>query len=214
MQLLLIRHGESVANRARILQGHFDSPLNAHGLRQAESLADMLADDRIAAIFSSDLMRARQTAQAVADRLSLPLSIDPDLREIHIGIFTGLSWAEIAERYPEHHQRLVESSMDWSVVPEAEGEADSQERLDRFLAKIQARHADERLAIVAHGAILRRLIKRLVGLPPGMRLDFEISNASCTELQLTPRGTRILYMNRLPTSAAPLRGGDSPRPLF
>ena len=104
--------------------------------------------------------------------------------------------------------------MDWSVVPGAESEATAQLRLERVLAKLQACYTDERVAIIAHGALLRRLIHKLLALEPGVRLDFELSNASCTELHLTPKGPRLLYLNRLPYAAAPARVGDAPRLLF
>lgn len=214
MQLVLIRHGESVANSQRILQGHFDSPLNETGRRQAASLAEALSEDRFAMAYASDLQRAHETAQVLCQRLELPLESDVDLREIDIGCFTGLSWSDIAERYPEEHQRLLASSMDWSVVPGAEGEAAAQARLERFLAKLHARHADERVAIVAHGAILRRMIRKLLALDTGVPLDFELANASCTEIHLTPKGPRLLYLNRLPYAATPARVGDAPRLLF
>lgn len=214
MQLVLIRHGESVANRQRILQDHLDSPLNDTGRQQAAALAEALSEDRFAAAYASDLLRAQETARILCARLQLPLELDADLREIHIGRFTGLSWAEIAERYPEDHQRLLASAMDWSVVPEAESEAQAQERLERILAKLHARHAGERVAIVAHGAILRRLIRKLLALEPGVHLDFELANASCTELHLTPKGARLIYLNRLPYAATPARVGDAPRLLF
>lgn len=211
MQLLLIRHGESVANRQRILQGHLDSPLNETGREQAAKLADLLHAEAFAMVYASDLSRARETAQVLSERLEVALELDPDLREIGIGRFTGLSWAEIAERYPEDYQRLIASSMDWSVVPDAEGEEAAQARLERFMAKIRERHAGERLAVVAHGAILRRLIRKLMGLPGAF--DFELSNASCTELHLSERGPRLIYLNRLPYAAPPARTGDAPRLL-
>ncbi len=214
MQLLLIRHGESVANRQRILQGHLDSPLNETGREQAEKLAGALQEDRFAKVFTSDLLRARETAEILCARRESPLEVDPDLREIGIGCFTGLSWTEISERYPEEYQRLLASSMDWSVVPEAEGETAAQARLERFLVKLRENHAEERVAIVAHGAILRRMIRKLLALDPGVHLDFELANASCTELHLTLKGPRLIYLNRLPYATKPLRLGDAPRLLF
>jgi probable phosphoglycerate mutase len=214
VQLVLIRHGESVANSQRILQGHLDSPLNETGRRQAQSLADVLAEDRFAQVFASDLLRARETAEILCSRLGAPLEVDPDRREIGIGCFTGLSWTQISERYPEEYQRLIASSMDWSVVPEAEGEAAAQARLERVLTRIRENHADARVAIVAHGAILRRMIRKLLRLDAGVHLDFELANASCTELHLTPKGPRLIYLNRLPYEAMPVRVGDAPRLLF
>lgn len=210
MQLLLIRHGESVANSQRILQGHLDSPLNDTGREQARKLADALADEHLAQVFASDLSRARETAEILCARLATPLQLDPDLREVDIGCFTGLTWSEIAARYPAEYARLLASRMDWSLVPGAEGNAAAMARLERFLAKLHAQFADSRVAIVAHGAILRRLIRKLLALEPGM-LDFELSNASCSEIHLTPKGPRLLYLNRIPYAF--VRANDPPRHL-
>ena len=99
-QILLARHGETDWNRNGRVQGHTDIPLNATGIAQAQALAERLAGEPLAAVFASDLERARVTAAAVAARHELPVSIDPDLREKNFGSWEGLTDGEIAERFP------------------------------------------------------------------------------------------------------------------
>jgi broad specificity phosphatase PhoE len=87
--LLLVRHGETDWNAEGRLQGHTDMPLNDLGRRQARALADELAGDGIEAVYSSDLARASETAEIVAERLGLPVGLDPDLREKDWGTWEG-----------------------------------------------------------------------------------------------------------------------------
>ena len=103
--LFLFRHGETDWNREGRLQGHTDTPLNANGLAQAEALADSLRPHRLDAVVSSDLTRARTTAQIVADTLRVPLFIEPGLRETDVGAAEGLLWADAKTRFSE---RLTE----------------------------------------------------------------------------------------------------------
>ena len=92
--LLLIRHGETDWNASGRLQGHTDRPLNDYGRRQARELADRLSDDAIAAIYASDLSRAKETAEIVGARLGLPVVVDADLRERNWGSWEGLTPSE------------------------------------------------------------------------------------------------------------------------
>src|SRR3954469_18439411 len=95
-ELLLVRHGETDWNAEGKLQGHTDRPLNDYGRRQAEALAERLAEERVDAVYARDLARTRETAEIVGARLGLPVVLDPDLRERNWGTWEGLTPGERA----------------------------------------------------------------------------------------------------------------------
>ena len=100
-ELLLVRHGETDWNRDRRFQGHADPPLNETGREQANALAEELAGEEIELVYTSDLQRARETAQIVGARLGAGVVPLPALREIDVGEWQGLTWPEIEQRFPE-----------------------------------------------------------------------------------------------------------------
>ncbi|MHB8648584.1 MAG: histidine phosphatase family protein [Gaiellaceae bacterium] len=147
--LLLVRHGETDWNAAGRLQGHTDRPLNEHGRRQARALAERLAGEGIAAVYASDLARARETAEIVAARLGLPVATDPDLREKNWGSWEGLTSEE----------RLT-------VAFEGEATEAHRERMLRAVGRIAAAHPGGRILVVTHGGSLRRIQAAVHGVAP------------------------------------------------
>jgi broad specificity phosphatase PhoE len=145
--LLLVRHGETDWNASGRLQGHTDRPLNDYGRRQARELADRLADDGIAAIYASDLSRAKETAEIVGARLGLPVVIDADLRERNWGSWEGLT--------PEERD---------AVAFEGETPRDHRDRLMRAVRRIAERHPGQRVVVVTHGGSMRRVQAAVTGI--------------------------------------------------
>jgi broad specificity phosphatase PhoE len=146
-KLLFVRHGETDWNASGRLQGHTDRPLNDYGRRQARELADRLADDGVAAIYSSDLVRAKETAEIVGGRLGLPVVTDPDLRERNWGNWEGLTPPE---------RDVVEFV--------GESPEDHRARMLRAVERIVERHPDQTVAVVTHGGSLRRVQAAVVGM--------------------------------------------------
>src|SRR5262245_42602239 len=134
--LLLARHGETEWNRVGRWQGHADPPLNDEGRRQAVELAERLAGDGIAAVYSSDLQRASETARTVGDRLGLEVVEDPALREIDVGSWSGLTRAEVAERFPDGFARWL----DGEIGHDGETRQQLAERAVDATHRIAARH--------------------------------------------------------------------------
>src|SRR6266550_8903059 len=139
-ELLLVRHGETDWNAEGKLQGHTDRPLNDYGRRQAQALADRLAEEKIDALYASDLCRARETAEILGEKLGLTVVVDPDLREKNWGTWEGLT-------------------SDERLHVEFEGEATEahRERVLRAVRRIAERHPGQRIVVVTHGGSLRRI---------------------------------------------------------
>lgn len=149
--ILLARHGETDWNLERRWQGHADRPLNEMGRAQARVLAETLADDPPDAIYSSDLARASETAQIVADRLGLAITLDPRLREVDVGEWSGLTAAEAELRYPEGLRRRREGGTGWEHGERFE------EMAERVVAALHDIAAAERgrVLVVSHGGSMR-----------------------------------------------------------
>jgi probable phosphoglycerate mutase len=141
--LLLARHGETDWNRDRRWQGHADPPLNDAGRAQAQELAGSLGGEGLEAIYSSDLRRAYETAEIVGAALGLPVTSDPDLREIDVGSWSGLTRAQLEGRIWDGETREAHA-----------------ERVLRAARRIARLHPDGRVLIVTHGGSLRRLFER------------------------------------------------------
>jgi broad specificity phosphatase PhoE len=151
-QLLLVRHGETDWNRDRRFQGHADQPLNDAGREQARALADELGHERIDVVYTSDLVRARETAEIVAARLGVDVVARSELREIDVGDWEGLTWPEIEERHPEGARAWHEHGHGWTS-----GETYDQlgERIIAALQRIAADHPAQRVLVVGHGGTVR-----------------------------------------------------------
>jgi probable phosphoglycerate mutase len=151
-ELLLVRHGETDWNRARRFQGHADQPLNDAGREQARELADALADEEIDAVYTSDLLRARETAEILAARLDAEVVALRELREIDVGSWQGLSWPEIEERHPDGARRWREDGQGWDG---GETYDELGVRIVAVLREIAARHPGQRVLVVGHGGTVR-----------------------------------------------------------
>jgi len=143
--LLLVRHGETDWNAERRYQGHADIPLNARGREQAHALAERLAGEALDAIYSSDLSRARVTAEIVGDRLDVPVVADPDLREIDVGAVEGLTFDD---------RRALDG---WQGEPKEH----HAERILRAIRRIADLHPNGRVLVVTHGGSMRRVHEHL-----------------------------------------------------
>jgi broad specificity phosphatase PhoE len=163
--ILLARHGETDWNVEGRLQGWDDRPLNETGRAQARELAQRLADVPFDAVYASDLARARETAEIVAAPHGVPVLIEPDLREMHYGTWSGLTRTEIEERFPGQARH------------DGETREEHLERVLRAAGRIAARHPGERVLIVSHGGSLRAL-RRHCGVDP-----HPIANCAVYELR-------------------------------
>jgi alpha-ribazole phosphatase len=162
-RLILIRHGETDWNVDGRWQGHADIPLNERGRAQAERIAQSLSGVEFAAIYSSDLARARQTAEVLSQVVRLPVQTDARLREIDQGAWQGLKLVEIEAQYAEAFHRRRQSPL--TVAPPG-GETVMQVRT-RVLAAIQdilSAHPCQTVAVVSHGFALALILTHYRGI--------------------------------------------------
>lgn len=162
-RLYLIRHGQTAYNLARRFQGQVDVPLDDTGMAQAQRVAEHLADRGITRLFSSDLLRARQTAQAIGGAAGLEAVHDPGLREVSVGDWEGLTHDEIQLRWPEE---LAAWHAGTDVqVPGGESLVQAGGRVFTALGSLlESTTDDDVVAVVAHGAVIRGATQRFLGM--------------------------------------------------
>ncbi len=162
-RLVLLRHGRTAWNLIGRAQGHGDVPLDDVGHAQAKAAAGLVSARRPAQLWSSDLARARQTAEHVAEACGLPVQVDPRLREFDVGERQGLTWAESVERFPWIADGVGLGER-LAGVPGAESDADVRGRIVPALEDVLASlTAGETAVVVTHGAALKIAVAGLLG---------------------------------------------------
>lgn len=160
--LLLARHGATDWTREKRWQGHADPSLNQRGRKQARALARNLARVPIAAIYSSDLRRAAETAAIVADGRGLEVRLDPELRENDFGDWTGLTRDEVEQRFPHGALLRRKGGKGWSG---GESYAEMADRVVRAVHGIATWHPGELVLVVSHNGPIRAVHAHVYGAP-------------------------------------------------
>lgn len=158
-KVFIVRHGATDWNHTKRAQGHADIPLNAEGRDHARRAARELADEEIAAIYSSDLQRAYDTAKAIADAHGLEVQADPRFREIDQGEWEGLDNDEIRRRWP----LLWGPHRHYSTRPGGESPQQVRARSLAALKDAIAAHPDGAIVVVSHGGTIRWLAAEALG---------------------------------------------------
>jgi probable phosphoglycerate mutase len=190
-RILAIRHGETTWNQDKRLQGHLDIPLNERGHWQAARAAEALRDEAIAAVYSSDLSRAHQTASAIAAAQGLEVQTSARLRERDFGALQGRTWAELEIEAPE-------AALAWRTrVPDfAPGGGETllqlRERIAATLDELAARHCGEQIVVVAHGGVLDVIYRLATGLELQAPRTWTVENAAINRLLWTPEGLSLV----------------------
>jgi broad specificity phosphatase PhoE len=156
----LARHGESDWNVERRWQGHTDRPLTDRGREQAGRLAERLADIELDAVYASDLRRAWETAEAVARARGLEVVRVPELREVHVGSWSGLTRDECAERFPDAFARWQAGGSGWD---DGESYEAMGERTVAAILRLAADHPDGAILVVSHGGPIRAVHAHALG---------------------------------------------------
>ncbi len=164
MRLVLVRHAQSTANAEGRWQGRSEFDLSSEGREQARRLSGRFQREGFEPthIYSSPQKRTAETAKVVARAWSVPIEFWDDLKEIDVGAFSGLTWDEIADRYPEVAEEFQRMRR-WSIVPDAEPVEERIDRARRVIRAVVHRHSDkDTLLIITHGGILLHMLEALL----------------------------------------------------
>ena len=181
MRLLLLSHAQTDWNVAGRFQGHTDIPLNDHGHRQALAWQQQLAREPLDQVWSSDLLRAAETAETVAKPHGLMPRMDQRLRELSFGAWEGLTYAEIEARHPAELAAWRKCHAKFSA-PGGETLMDMAERLRRFARDLDNDTASSTVLVVAHRGALRTLLCVLLEQPVERQASYHLEIASLSEL--------------------------------
>ena len=198
--LIIWRHGETDHNASGIWQGQLDTPLSDRGREQALSAAAVLAPYSPSVIVSSDLQRAADTARVLASRLGLQVRYDDRLREIHAGLWQGMTAGDVAEQYPEE-QAALKAGEDIQRGVDGESLGQVAERTRAAVDELLAEVAPGGCAVIAtHGVSGRAIVASLVGLDQSLAWQSIAGLRNChwAELHEYAAGWRIAAWNAGP----------------
>ena len=190
-RIIAIRHGETAWNVDTRLQGHLDIALNTKGLWQAGQAARALADEPIAAIYASDLLRAWHTASAIAQSTGAPQVASQNLRERCFGCFEGKTYAEIEAQWPEDAQRWRKREPDWAPLG-GESLLTLRERIAATVDAFAAQHVGGQIVLVAHGGVMDVLYRLATGQELQAPRTWQLGNAAINRLLWTPEGLTLV----------------------
>lgn len=190
-RICFIRHGETDWNVDKRIQGQIDIPLNETGRAQALAMAFNAAHHNFDAIYSSDLMRARDTANMLTARRGLDIKILPQLRERHFGIFQGLTAAEGKVSQPQAHARYLTRDPGYDF-DSGESMHNLAMRVETAVHEMTQHHAGQTIAAVTHGGVLDILYRTATGKPLHEPRDFNIPNCALNWFCFDERGSNEL----------------------
>lgn len=192
-RLILVRHGESAWNKERRYQGQQDVPLSPLGRLQAERLRERLAGERIDTVYASDLVRAAETAETIAQGRCLTIQKCPELREAYFGEWEGLTFEDVAAKDGEKLSRLLAEP---HLVAPASGEGLSElhQRVCSWVEPIVQQQRGSVL-IVSHYGPLKSLLCYFLGLDLGSYFRIRMDNASVSIVDIYPQGPVVSLLN-------------------
>lgn len=164
MRLILVRHGQTEWNAGGRYQGQSNVALSDTGRKQARFLAERFPVRQLDAIYTSDLDRAKETAECVGKRLGLTVCPEKAFRELSFGDWEGLTYQEISSRWPEEAEKLF-TAPDELVIPHGETFQELQKRALDKIYSLYEKHIDQTVAVFAHGAINKTILAGLMHIP-------------------------------------------------
>jgi len=195
VRLYLVRHGETESNRQGLAMGRADISLNERGRWQVQRLARTLAIEPLAAVYSSPLSRALDTARAIASEHGLPVQVEEGLIEMDIGEAEGLTYAEVRSRFPGLLEAWGGASGPEQAMPGGERLSDVQARAWEAIRAIAARHGGEVACAVTHNFAILSILTRVLGMELANFRRLHHSVAAISVLELRPDSALLLSLN-------------------
>ena len=191
-RIIAIRHGETAWNAESRIQGQRDVGLNENGRRQARRVGEALAGEEIKAVYSSDLGRAHETAQPIAEVAGIDVIPNEGLRERCFGMFEGRTFDEIHQAWPEHAQNWRRRIPEWQPPEGGESLIELRARVRKTMEELAARHPGEQIVVVAHGGVLDTLYRIATGQEVNSPRTWELPNGAINRLLWTPEGFTLV----------------------
>ena len=191
-RIIAVRHGETPWNVDARIQGQLDIQLNDTGRWQARRVGQALTSEQLAAIYSSDLGRAHETARAISDAARIPVVAHAGLRERRFGLFEGKTFDEIHQTWPEHAQNWKRRIPEWEPPEGGESLLQLRERVTRTINDLASRHPGEQIAVVAHGGVLDTLYRVATGQEVNSPRTWQLPNGAINRLLWTPEGFTLV----------------------
>ena len=186
--MILVRHGQAENNLHNLYGGWSDVKLTELGVRQAHAVGERLCMDLCEdyTFLSSDLRRAKETAEIISAKLGIPVVFSQELREHNPGIASGMSW----EKAEEHKMKITEPYIDYVRFPGAETFREFFNRVKGFMDNLE----EERVLIVSHGGTIHNIVRWWIGTPVTdlFKFSFSLANTSITVLETNNHGQRII----------------------
>jgi len=193
-KVILVRHGQTVWNLEMKYQGHTDIALTEKGVKQAQLVADALAEDTIAGVYSSDLSRAYNTAEIIACKHDLPVIAIPELREVSFGEWEGLSYDKINHNWPELMSKLF-THPDEIRIPGGETFRELKDRAQTAIQRLITNHPNETIIVVSHGGTIRTVICAALGIPLNNVWNIRQDNTAINILEYFKDHTMVALVN-------------------
>lgn len=194
-RLIIVRHAESAFNDQNRIQGHKDSELTRRGLYQVRCLARRVKKIKIDKIYTSDLGRAYATTLEITRHLRIPIIRDPFLREIHLGVWEGMTPEEVDRLYDKGYQKWLKSPSSIRI-PKGERLADFRKRVIERVRKIAKANRGKTVLVVTHGGVITALLANWLKADfDHILLNLQIDNTSLTLVDETDKRARLRFIN-------------------
>ena len=193
-RLYLLRHGETDWNQKSIFQGQTDIDLNKNGRDEAKKAADLFQEIALDQIYSSDLKRAKNTAQIIARKKNLKVRENKQLQEIGFGDWEGLSFVEIKNQYPAQAASWQQDPIHNSP-PAGEKLLDFKARIKNSFAEIINKEQGNKILVVTHGGVIKVYLTEILSLKVEKFWQFQIDNCSLTELKIYDQDIILSKLN-------------------